>query len=90
MLADPSLTRLHVSRSLVNFFESGRRARHPGTLLIPPVRSAAAIQAAIAAKFDVLGQYKTHSTWNHDSLQAKLQRDPITDDGRQGAVGVRI
>jgi DNA-binding transcriptional regulator/RsmH inhibitor MraZ len=36
--------------------------------------------AAIAGDVDVLGQYNYLDTWNHDRLQARLQRDPFTDD----------
>ena len=36
--------------------------------------------AAIAGDVDVLGQYNYLDTWNHDRLQAKLQRDPYTDE----------
>jgi MraZ protein len=61
----------------VNFFGQAVELDTQGRVLIPArLRET----AAIAGDVDVLGQYNYLDTWNHDRLQAKLQRDPYTDD----------
>ena len=61
----------------VNFFGQAAELDAQGRVLIPArLRDT----AAIAGDVDVLGQYNYLDTWNHDRLQAKLQRDPFTDD----------
>jgi MraZ protein len=61
----------------VNFFGQVAELDTQGRVLIPArLRET----AAIAGDVDVLGQYNSLDTWNHDRLQAKLQRDPFTDD----------
>jgi MraZ protein len=61
----------------VNFFGQAAELDTQGRVLIPArLRET----AAIAGDVDVLGQYNYLDTWNHDRLQAKLQRDPYTDD----------
>jgi MraZ protein len=61
----------------VNFFGQAVEIDTQGRVLIP-VRLRET--AATAGDVDVLGQYNYLDTWNHDRLQAKLQRDPYTDD----------
>jgi MraZ protein len=61
----------------VNFFGQVVELDTQGRVLIP-VRLRET--AAIAGDVDVLGQYNYLDTWNHDRLQARLQRDPYTDD----------
>ena len=61
----------------VNFFGQVAELDTQGRVLVPArLRET----AAIAGDVDVLGQYNYLDTWNHDRLQAKLQRDPFTDD----------
>ena len=61
----------------VNFFGQAAELDAQGRVLIPArLRET----AAIAGDVDVLGLYDYLDTWNHDRLQAKLQRDPFTDD----------
>ena len=61
----------------VNFYGQAVELDTQGRVLIPArLRET----AAIAGDVDVLGQYNYLDTWNHDRLQAKLQRDPYTDD----------
>jgi MraZ protein len=61
----------------VNFFGQAVELDTQGRVLIPVrLRETAAINGDV----DVLGQYNYLDTWNHDRLQAKLQRDPYTDD----------
>ena len=61
----------------VNFFGQAVELDTQGRVLVPArLRET----AAIAGDVDVLGQYNYLDTWNHDRLQAKLQRDPFTDD----------
>ena len=61
----------------VNFFGQVAELDAQGRVLIPArLRET----AAIAGDVDVLGQFDYLDTWNHDRLQAKLQRDPFTDD----------
>jgi MraZ protein len=61
----------------INFFGQAVDLDTQGRVLIPArLRET----AAIAGDVDVLGQYNYLDTWNHDRLQAKLQRDPYTDD----------
>ena len=61
----------------VNFFGQAVEFDTQGRVLIPArLRET----AAIAGDVDVLGQYNYLDTWNHDRLQARLQRDPFTDD----------
>ena len=61
----------------VNFFGQAVDLDTQGRVLIPArLRET----AAIAGDVDVLGQYNYLDTWSHDRLQAKLQRDPYTDD----------
>jgi MraZ protein len=61
----------------VNFFGQAVELDTQGRVLIPArLRET----AAIAGDVDVLGQYNYLDTWNHDRLQARLQRDPYTDD----------
>jgi MraZ protein len=61
----------------VNFFGQSVELDTQGRVLIPArLRET----AAIAGDVDVLGQYNYLDTWNHDRLQARLQRDPFTDD----------
>jgi MraZ protein len=61
----------------INFFGQAVDLDTQGRVLIPArLRET----AAIAGDVDVLGQYNYLDTWNHDRLQAKLQRDPFTDD----------
>ena len=61
----------------INFFGQVVELDTQGRVLIPArLRET----AAIAGDVDVLGQYNYLDTWNHDRLQAKLQRDPYTDD----------
>ena len=61
----------------VNFFGQVAEIDTQGRVLMPArLRET----AAIAGDVDVLGQYNYLETWNHDRLQAKLQRDPYTDD----------
>ena len=61
----------------INFFGQAVELDTQGRVLIPArLRET----AAIAGDVDVLGQYNYLDTWNHDRLQAKLQRDPYTDD----------
>ena len=61
----------------VNFFGQVVEFDTQGRVLVPArLRET----AAIAGDVDVLGQYNYLDTWNHDRLQAKLQRDPYTDD----------
>jgi MraZ protein len=61
----------------VNFFGQAVDLDTQGRVLIPArLRET----AAIAGDVDVLGQYNYLDTWNHDRLQARLQRDPFTDD----------
>ena len=61
----------------VNFFGQVVELDTQGRVLIP-VRLRET--AAIAGDVDVLGQYDYLDTWNHDRLQARLQRDPYSDD----------
>ena len=61
----------------VNFFGQVAELDTQGRVLIPArLRET----AATAGDVDVLGQYNYLDVWNHDRLQAKLQRDPYTDD----------
>jgi MraZ protein len=61
----------------VNFFGQAVELDTQGRVLIPArLRET----AAIAGDVDVLGQYNYLDIWNHDRLQARLQRDPFTDD----------
>ena len=61
----------------VNFFGQAGELDAQGRVLIPArLRET----AAIAGDVDVLGQYNYLDTWNHDRLQAKLQREPFSDD----------
>jgi MraZ protein len=61
----------------VNFFGQAVELDTQGRVLMPArLRETAAISGDV----DVLGQYNYLDTWNHDRLQAKLQRDPYTDD----------
>jgi MraZ protein len=61
----------------INFFGQVVDLDTQGRVLIPArLRET----AAIAGDVDVLGQFNYLDTWNHDRLQAKLQRDPYTDD----------
>ncbi|HET6960081.1 MAG TPA: hypothetical protein VFI56_26000 [Vicinamibacterales bacterium] len=61
----------------VNFYGQAVELDTQGRVLIPArLRET----AAIAGDVDVLGQYNYLDTWNHDRLQARLQRDPFTDD----------
>jgi Uncharacterized protein conserved in bacteria len=61
----------------VNFFGQAVELDTQGRVLIPArLRET----AAIAGDVDVLGQYNYLDTWNHDRLQARLQREPFTDD----------
>ena len=61
----------------VNFFGQAVELDTQGRVLVPArLRE----NAAIAGDVDVLGQYNYLDTWNHDRLQAKLQRDPYTDE----------
>jgi len=61
----------------VNFFGQVVELDTQGRVLVPArLRET----AAIAGDVDVLGQYNYLDTWNHDRLQAKLQRDPYSDD----------
>ena len=60
-----------------NFFGQVVEVDTQGRVLIP-VRLRET--AAIAGDVDVLGQYNYLDAWNHDRLQARLQRDPYTDD----------
>jgi MraZ protein len=61
----------------INFFGQAVELDTQGRVLVPArLRET----AAIAGDVDVLGQYNYLDTWNHDRLQAKLQRDPYTDD----------
>jgi MraZ protein len=61
----------------VNFFGQAVELDTQGRILIPArLRETAAISGDV----DVLGQYNYLDAWNHDRLQAKLQRDPFTDD----------
>ena len=61
----------------VNFFGQAVELDTQGRVLIPArLRET----AAIAGDVDVLGQYNYLDTGNHDRLQARLQRDPFTDD----------
>ena len=61
----------------VNFFGQAVELDTQGRVLIP-VRLRDT--AAVAGDVDVLGQYNYLDAWNHDRLQARLQRDPFTDD----------
>jgi MraZ protein len=61
----------------VNFFGQAVEIDTQGRVLIP-VRLRET--AATAGDVDVLGQYNYLDVWNHDRLQARLQRDPYTDD----------
>ena len=61
----------------VSFFGQAAELDTQGRVLIPArLRETAAASGDV----DVLGQYNYLDTWNHDRLQAKLQRDPYTDD----------
>jgi MraZ protein len=61
----------------VNFFGQAVELDTQGRVLIPArLRET----AAIAGDVDVLGLYNYLDTWNHDRLQARLQRDPFTDE----------
>ena len=61
----------------INFYGQAVDLDTQGRVLIPArLRET----AAIAGDVDVLGQFNYLDTWNHDRLQAKLQRDPYTDD----------
>jgi transcriptional regulator MraZ len=61
----------------VNFYGQAVELDTQGRVLIPArLRETAAISGDV----DVLGQYNYLDTWNHDRLQARLQRDPFTDD----------
>ena len=61
----------------VSFFGQAAEVDTQGRVLIPArLRETAATSGDV----DVLGQYNYLDTWNHDRLQAKLQRDPYTDD----------
>ena len=61
----------------VSFFGQAAELDTQGRVLIPArLRETAATSGDV----DVLGQYNYLDTWNHDRLQAKLQRDPYTDD----------
>ena len=61
----------------VNFFGQVAELDTQGRVLVPArLRET----AAIAGDVDVLGQYNYLDTWNHDRLQAKLQREPFSDD----------
>ena len=61
----------------VNFYGQAVELDTQGRVLIPArLRET----AAIAGDVDVLGLYNYLDTWNHDRLQARLQRDPFTDD----------
>jgi len=71
----------------VNFFGQAVELDTQGRVLIPArLRET----AAIAGDVDVLGQYNYLDTWNHDRLQAKLQRDPYTDDDAKVLSGFGI
>jgi MraZ protein len=60
-----------------NFFGQVVELDTQGRVLIPArLRET----AAIAGDVDVLGQYNYLDAWNHDRLQARLLRDPYTDD----------
>jgi transcriptional regulator MraZ len=71
----------------VNFFGQAAELDTQGRVLIP-VRLRET--AAIAGDVDVLGQYNYLDTWNHDRLQARLQRDPYTDDDAKALSGFGI
>ena len=61
----------------VSFFGQAAELDTQGRVLIP-VRLRET--AATSGDVDVLGQYNYLDAWNHDRLQARLQRDPYTDE----------
>jgi transcriptional regulator MraZ len=71
----------------VNFYGQAVELDTQGRVLIPArLRETAAISGDV----DVLGQYNYLDTWNHDRLQARLQRDPFTDDDAKALSGFGI
>ena len=40
--------------------------------------------AGMSGEVDVLGQVDYLDVWNHERLQARIQRDPFTDDDARG------
>ncbi len=61
----------------INFFGQGGEIDAQGRVLVPArLRDTALMNGDV----DVLGQYNYLDVWNHDRFQAKLQREPFTDD----------
>ena len=61
----------------VNYFGQVTELDVQGRVLIP-VRLRDS--ASMAGEVDVLGQYNCLDVWNHERFEAKLQREPYTDD----------
>ena len=61
----------------INYYGQAAELDGQGRVLIP-VRLREA--ATMAGDVDVLGQYNYLDVWNHDRFNAKLQREPFTDD----------
>ena len=61
----------------VNYFGQVVELDVQGRALIPVrLRSA----ATMTGEVDILGQYDCLDVWNHERFEAKLQREPYTDD----------
>ena len=61
----------------VNYFGQVVELDVQGRVLIPVrLRSA----ATMTGEVDVLGQYNCLDVWNHERFEAKLQREPYSDD----------
>ena len=61
----------------VNYFGQMSELDVQGRVLIP-VRLRAS--ATMTGEVDILGQYSWLDVWNHERFEAKLQREPYTDD----------
>jgi len=61
----------------INYYGQAGELDGQGRVLIPVrLRDAATMSGDV----DVLGQYNYLDVWNHDRFNAKLQREPFTDD----------
>lgn len=61
----------------VNYFGQVVELDVQGRLLIPlRLRNS----ATMTGEVDILGQYSWLDVWNHERFEAKLQREPYTDD----------
>jgi MraZ protein len=71
----------------VNYFGQVAELDVQGRVLIP-VRLRDS--ASMSGEVDVLGQYNWLDVWNHDRFEAKLKREPFSDDDANALSGFGI